>query len=132
VLIAPAADFTSALIEPRLSDQARRELAQTGVWLRPSDYGDAQPISRALLDDGDRWSILPGPVPITAPVRILQGRDDPDVPWAHALALSQALKSQDQVFTLIGDGDHRLSRPQDLVRITGAVEELVTYGEAGR
>jgi len=132
VLIAPAADFTSALIEPQLSPAARRDLAQTGVWLRPSDYGDPQPISRSLLEDGARWILLPGPIPITAPVRILQGRQDPDVPWSHALALSQALGGEDQIFTLIGDGDHRLSRPQDLARMIAAVAELDTYGEAGR
>jgi pimeloyl-ACP methyl ester carboxylesterase len=132
VMIAPAADFTSALIEPQLSDAARGELARTGVWRRPSDYGDPQPISRALLEDGARWTILPGPVPVTAPVRILQGGEDPDVPWTHALALSQALAARDHVFTLIGDGDHRLSRPQDLARMIAAVEELVTYGEAVR
>ncbi|MDE2486263.1 MAG: alpha/beta hydrolase, partial [Alphaproteobacteria bacterium] len=74
---------------------------------------------------GARWSILPGPVPIEAPVRILQGGADPDVPWAHALELANALKGQDVVFTLIKDGDHRLSRPQDLIRLTAVVEELV-------
>ena len=132
VLIAPAADFTSALIEPRLSGEARRDLARDGVWLRPSDYGDPQPISRALLEDGARWTILPGPIPIAAPVRILQGREDPDVPWAHALSLSQALETTGQVFSLIGDGDHRLSRPQDLRRIIAAAEELATYSEAER
>jgi pimeloyl-ACP methyl ester carboxylesterase len=130
VLIDPAADFTSALVEPQLSPDARHDLARDGVWLRPSDYGDPQPISRALLEDGARWSILPGPIPIAVPVRILQGREDPDVPWAHALALFQALESQDQVFSLIRDGDHRLSRPSDLKRIIGAVEELATYSDA--
>jgi len=130
VMIAPAADFTSALVEPQLSPDARHVLARDGVWLRPSDYGDPQPISRALLEDGARWSILPGPIPTAAPVRILQGREDPDVPWAHALALSQALESQDQVFSLIRDGDHRLSRPSDLKRIIEAVEELATYSVA--
>jgi len=132
VLIAPAADFTSALVEPQLSVDARRDLAETGVWLRPSDYGDPQPVSRALLDDGARWTILPGPVPIEVPVRILQGKEDPDVPWTLALALSQALSGTDQVFSLIADGDHRLSRPRDLARIIGAVQELGAYGEAER
>lgn len=125
LLIAPAADFTSALIEPNLPDEARRDLAETGVWLRPSAYGGAPPITRALLEDGARWTVLPGPVPIEAPVRILQGAQDPDVPWGHALALCHALKSTDKVFTLIGDGDHRLSRPQDLNRMLAVAEELV-------
>lgn len=125
VLIAPAADFTEKLMAPELTDEARAALAAEGVWMRPSAYGDPYPISQALFDDGARWSILPGPVPITAPVRVLQGGADPDVPWTHALELANELKSQDVVFTLIKDGDHRLSRPQDLARLVAAVEELV-------
>ena len=78
----------------------------------------------AALEDGARWSILPGPVPIEPPVRILQGGDDPDVPWRHALELAQALNSSDVVFTLIKDGDHRLSRPQDIARLIAAVAEI--------
>jgi pimeloyl-ACP methyl ester carboxylesterase len=124
VLIAPAADFTSRLMEPSLDDAARAAIQTDGVWLRPSAYGDPDPVTRLLLEDGARWSILEGPVPIEVPVRVLQGGDDPDVPWTHALELAQALKSQDVVFTLIKDGDHRLSRPQDIARLVGAVGEV--------
>jgi hypothetical protein len=125
VLIAPAADMTERLMIPGLSEEAKAEIAEAGVWLRPSAYGDGPyPITRTLLEDGARWSILPGPVPITAPVRVLQGREDPDVPWSHALELFNGLNSKDAVFHLIADGDHRLSRPQDLARLIAAVEEL--------
>ena len=125
VLIAPAADFTERLLRPSLSDEAHAALARDGVWRRPSLYDpEGYPISRALLEDGARWSILPGPVPIQAPTRILQGGEDPDVPWQHALEFANSLKGPDVVFTLIRDGDHRLSRPQDLARIVAAVEEV--------
>ncbi len=124
VLVAPAPDFTEKLMAPEMSEAAKAEMAATGVWLRPSDYGKPYPITRELLEDGARWSILDGPVNIDAPVRVLQGGDDPDVPWRHALELAQSLKSQDVVFTLIKDGDHRLSRPQDLARLIAALEEL--------
>ena len=125
VLIAPAPDFTEKLMGPEIDAAARHSLERQGVWMRPSDYGEPYPITRALLEDGARWSILPGPVPIEAPVRILQGGEDPDVPWGHALELAQGLKATDLVFHLIKDGDHRLSRPQDLKRMLAAVEELV-------
>lgn len=125
VLIAPAPDFTEKLMGPEIDAAARHSLERQGVWMRPSDYGEPYPITRALLEDGARWSILPGPVPIEAPVRILQGAEDPDVPWRHALELAQGLKATDLVFHLIKDGDHRLSRPQDLKRMLAAVEELV-------
>ncbi|HTI65926.1 MAG TPA: alpha/beta hydrolase [Caulobacteraceae bacterium] len=133
VLVAPAADFTEKLMEPALSPQARAALSRDGVWVRPSDYDPAgYSITRRLLEEGAAWSILPGPVAIAAPVRILQGGADADVPWRHALALYDALAGEDVAFTLIRDGDHRLSRPQDLARLVSAVEELVRNHDAGR
>jgi hypothetical protein len=124
VLIAPAPDFTEKLMAPEIPPEGRAALARDGVWLRPSDYGEPYPITRALLEDGARWSILPGPVPIECPVRILQGGADPDVPWRHALELAQAIKGVDVVFTLVRDGDHRLSRDQDIARLIAAVDEV--------
>lgn len=125
VLVAPAADFTEALLKPGLAPEARAALEQDGVWIRPSAYDEAgYPIAAALLEDGARWSILGGPVPIAVPVRILQGGGDPDVPWTHALALAQAIEGGDVVFTLVRDGDHRLSRSPDIARLVAAVEEV--------
>ncbi len=124
VLIAPAPDMTDKLIEPELPSEARAALAEHGVWTRPSLYDDGYPITRALLDEGRQWSILPGPVAITAPLHVLQGGADPDVPWRHAKLLADAWAGQDVVFTLIRDGDHRLSRPQDLKRLVAAVAEM--------
>ena len=127
VLVAPAADFTETLMRPGIPPEGRAALEGKGVWLRPSAYGEPYPITRGLLDDGARWSILGGEtIPIGVPVRILQGAEDPDVPWRHALELAQALKGPDVHFDLIKDGDHRLSRPRDLAHLVGAVEEMVT------
>ena len=126
VLIAPAPDFTEALMKPSLTPEAIRALDKHGLWIAPGGPGEGgYPITRALLEDGARWSILPGPVPIHCPVRILQGGRDASVPWTHALELAQAIEGQDVVFSLIKDGDHRLSRPQDLERLITALEELV-------
>lgn len=125
VLIAPAPDFTEKLMGPEIPPEGRAALAADGVWLRPSEYGEPYPIRATLLEDGARWSILGGePIPIEAPVRILQGGEDPDVPWRHALELAGALKGRDVVFTLVKDGDHRLSRPQDIARLIAAVDEV--------
>jgi pimeloyl-ACP methyl ester carboxylesterase len=125
VLIAPAADFTEKLITPDLSAEARAALLKDGRWIRPAEYDDVgYAITARLLEEGRAWSILPGPVPIACPVRILQGGRDTDVPWRHALALAEAIQGEDVIFTLTKDGDHRLSRPQDLARMTAAVEEI--------
>jgi len=124
LLVAPAADFTGKLIRPEMTHDDKAELQATGVWMRPSDYGDPYPITQALLEDGEKMAVLPGPILINKPVWILQGGRDPDVPWRHALALSEAVVSEDAVFTLIRDGDHRLSRPQDIARLIASVEAL--------
>jgi pimeloyl-ACP methyl ester carboxylesterase len=127
VLIAPAPDFTETLMRPRLSSEAALEIARNGFWTAPSAYGEAPYVITArLLDEGRDWMILDrGGVAITAPVRILQGGQDPDVPWTHALKLAEQIEGEDVVFSLIKDGDHRLSRPQDLARLVAAVEEMV-------
>ena len=126
VLVAPAADFTERLMRPSLPPQAHAAIARDGVWRRPSPYDDGgYLVSGALLEDGARWSILDGPVAVAAPVRILQGGADADVPWRHALSLAEVIESADLVFTLVRDGDHRLSRPHDVARLIAAVEELV-------
>ncbi len=124
ILIAPAPDFTEKLLWTQVTADQRRQIDETGVFLLPSDYeAGGLPITRSLIEDGARWSILPGPVGIKAPVRILQGARDVDAPWRHALELFHALESEDATFTLIKDGDHRLSRPQDLKRMVQAVED---------
>lgn len=131
VLIAPAADFTERLIWPSLSHEARHAIQTQGVWMRQSAYGDPDPITRELIEDGRRWSILPGPVAISAPVTILQGGADPDVPWRHALDLAVAIGLENLVFTMIGDGDHRLSRPDDLARLKSAVVDTLARAGLG-
>ncbi|WP_084420338.1 alpha/beta hydrolase [Henriciella litoralis] len=124
VLIAPAPDFTEKLMWPEFDEAAKKEIMEDGVHLRPSDYGDPYPITRALIEDGKRWSILDGPIVFDGPVRILQGMEDADVPWQHAERLVSAMTTSDLVFQLIKDGDHRLSRPQDIARLKETCAEI--------
>lgn len=124
VLIAPAPDFTEALMRPSIPPEGLRELELNGVWHEPSEYDEPLPITRRLLDEAREHLILGGPIPIRCSVRILQGQADPTVPWAHALKLADALESEDVVFTLVKGGDHRLSTPADLERLIRTVAEL--------
>ena len=124
VLIAPAPDFTEELMWKGFSPDIRHEIEQKGVWLRPSDYGEPYPITRALIEEGRNHLLLGGSIAVGCPVRILQGAQDPDVPWRHAFTLAQRLPAEDVVLTMIQDGDHRLSRPQDIARILAAVAEI--------
>jgi pimeloyl-ACP methyl ester carboxylesterase len=124
VLIAPAPDFTEQLMWNGFSPEIQQEIQTKGVWLRPSQYGDPYPITRALIEEGRNHLLLGSAIKVGCPVRILQGAQDPDVPWRHAFALTQRLPSDDVVLTMIQDGDHRLSRPQDIARIIAAVAEI--------
>ncbi|MGQ0681219.1 alpha/beta hydrolase [Bradyrhizobium sp.] len=124
VLIAPAPDFTEALMWKGFPADVREEIMTRGVWHRPSQYGDPYPITRALIEEGRNHLLLGSAIEVGCPVRILQGAQDPDVPWQHAFALAQRLPSEDVVLTMIQDGDHRLSRPQDIARIMAAVAEI--------
>jgi pimeloyl-ACP methyl ester carboxylesterase len=126
VLIAPAPDFTEELMWKGFSRQARHDIETKGVWLRPSQYGEPYPITRALIEEGRNHLLLGSAIEVGCPVRILQGAQDPDVPWQHAFALTHRLPVDDVVLTMIQDGDHRLSRPQDIARILAAVAEIST------
>lgn len=125
LLIAPAADFTERLLWASLDAGARQRILETGRFERPSDYGpDPYVITRALIEDGRRHLIMGGPIPFDGPVRILQGARDPDVPHEHAQALASLIRAQDIRFDLVADGDHRLSRKEDLERLCALATEL--------
>ncbi|CAN7644036.1 alpha/beta hydrolase [Bradyrhizobium sp. LjRoot220] len=126
VLIAPAPDFTEQLMWNQFTPEIQQEIQTKGVWMRPSPYGDGAPypITRGLIEDGRNHLLLGNAIEVGCPVRILQGAQDPDVPWQHAFALAHRLPSEDVVLTMIQDGDHRLSRPQDIARIIAAVAEI--------
>jgi pimeloyl-ACP methyl ester carboxylesterase len=125
VLIAPAVDFTEELMWKRFTPAIKRELDEKGIWERPSEYS-AEPylVTKKLIEEGRNHLMLGGMIETGCPVRILQGVEDPDVPWQHAKALVARLACDDVVLTLIKDGDHRLSRPEDIERLIRAVAEF--------
>lgn len=125
VLIAPAVDFTAELMEPSLSKAARAEIETTGRWMRPSEYSpEPYPITKKLLDDGRNHLLFGTAIRTYGPAHILQGMQDPDVPWKHALALVEHLADDPATLSFIRDGDHRLSRDQDIARLVAAVAEI--------
>lgn len=123
VLLAPAVDFTEELIWKKLDDDARRDIMESGAWRRASQYSpDPTPITRRLIEDGRDHLLLGGVIRAHARVHILQGMADPDVPWRHALTLVEHLSADPVTLTFIADGDHRLSREEDLAQLGAAVE----------
>ena len=125
VLIAPAVDFTEELMWKRFTPAIKHDLEEKGVWVRPSEYSpEPYLVTRTLIEEGRNHLLLGGMIETGCPVRILQGVEDPDVPWQHAVELASRLASDDVVLTLVKDGDHRLSRPEDIERMIGAVAEF--------
>jgi pimeloyl-ACP methyl ester carboxylesterase len=125
VLIAPAVDFTEQLMWSKFPAEIKREIEKKGYWLRPSHYGEeAYPITKDLIEDGRKHLLLDGLIESGCPIHILQGVQDEDVPWRHAVELVSRFSCDDVVLTLIKDGDHRLSRPADIERLLAAVAEF--------
>lgn len=134
VLIAPAPDFTEELMwKHEFTDEIRRAIMEEGRYARPSDYDD-EPyvITRKLIEDGRKNLLLDQPVVTGCPVTILQGQRDEAVPWRHGLRLMECLAFDDAVLTLVKDGDHRLSRPEDIARMIAAVAERAQAAEGAQ
>lgn len=123
VLIAPAVDFTEALMWANATPEVRRAIEEDGVWERPSAYSQAPyAITRALIEDGRRHLLLGRTVRSFCPVRIFQGMRDEDVPYRHTLTVVEHMAGDPVTLTLIKDGEHRLSRPQDLALLFEAID----------
>jgi pimeloyl-ACP methyl ester carboxylesterase len=124
VLIAPAVDFTEELMWAKFSPDIRKSIMEDGFFMNPSEYG-AYPITRALIEDGRNHLLFGSPITPGCPVHILQGMQDDPVPWPHAMKLVEHLPDSACTLTLIKDGDHRLSRPQDLDRLIASLDTLL-------
>lgn len=125
--VAAAPDFTEELIWARYPRHVRETILRDGVYLQPSEYDPSgYPITRGLIEDGRKHLMLQGPVDILCPLRLIHGMRDADVPWQTALRIAERIRSDDVSVTLVKDGDHRLSRDQDIARICALVDELAT------
>jgi pimeloyl-ACP methyl ester carboxylesterase len=126
VLIAPAWDMTEQLMWKRFPESTREAIQANGVYLRPSQYGDEPyAITRTLIEEGRHHLIGTSPFDPGRPVHILHGLQDPDVPWEHTLDLVAHLSGDWTTVSAVPDGDHRLSRPEDLERLTGVLDRLI-------
>ena len=125
VLIAPAWDMTEELMWKDFPASARAAVMEQGVWLRPSLYGAPYPITRRLIEDGRKHLLGRAPWDPGRPIHIMHGLLDPDVPWEHTLELESVLTGGWVRVSAVPDGEHRLSRPEDLEMLLGIVEALV-------
>ena len=125
VLIAPAWDMTEKLMWEKMGERSRNAVLTEGVFYAPSNYDDPYPITKILIEEGRNHLLASGGIAVNAPVRILQGMRDEDVPWEHARALVDLLATDDVELTLVKTGDHRLSKPEDLERLSRTIQVLI-------
>jgi len=128
-LLGPAAapDFTEDLMWQELTADQRGVLDAQGRVDIPNDYDPLEPcvITKKLIEDGKNNLLLCDPLNIQVPVRLIQGLQDADVPWATALKLQDALVTNDVEIQFVKSGDHRLSESQDLARLGRTLGSLL-------
>ncbi len=125
VLIAPAVDMSERLMWRKFPEDMREDFLEKGFYERPSAYGDGPYlITRRLIEEGRDHLLFDAPLAANCPVRILHGMQDPDVPWQMSLELVEHLDDEDVVLQLIKDGDHRLSRDQDIATLIRTIRAL--------
>ena len=127
--VAAAPDFTENLMWEAMSFAERREIMERGVIMVPNPYGGAYPVTRALIEDGRNHLLLGGPIALDCPVRLLHGQRDAEVPWETAMRIGERVRGEDVRTILVKDGDHRLSRPEDLALLGQVLGGLL--GEDG-
>jgi pimeloyl-ACP methyl ester carboxylesterase len=124
--IAAAPDFTETLMWANMSEDVRTELVDNGVIYQPSDYDpEPTPITMRMIEDGRKHMLLGGPITLDCPVRLIHGQRDPDVPWEWSERIADAVTSEDVEVIFVKAGDHRLSEPHDLRRLTRIVGGLL-------
>jgi pimeloyl-ACP methyl ester carboxylesterase len=120
--IAAAPDFTVRMWNQEFDEATRQEVLAQGYMMRPCDYGDdPYIITKALIDDGWANRVIASPLNLDIPVRLIQGTEDPDVPWQTAQRIADAITGENVEIILVPGGDHRLSRDIDLARLTRIV-----------
>ena len=120
--IASAPDFT----DWGFSDEEKGQLQKHGRLERFSEYGPEPMITtRAFWESGKANRLLQNEIAIDCPVRLIHGQRDSDVPWQISLDIAAQLRSADVQALLIKDGDHRLSRPQDIAVMLQTVQDLL-------
>ena len=123
--IAAAPDFTETLMWDAFSDDQKQKLKDNGLIHLPSDYDEPYPVTRSLIEEGRTQLLLKGDIPLTCPVRLMHGMQDTAVPWQTASGLADCLTSDDVSIHYIRDGDHRLSREEDLQLLCKTLDRLV-------
>ena len=126
ILIAPAIDMTKDLMSDHFSEKQLNELDSKGFIQLPSDYEEPYIITKKLIEDGKEHLLFGKTIEAGCPVYILQGAKDEAVPPSHAIKLLSHIMQDPVFFTMVPDGDHSLSRPQDLALLKNTITRIIS------
>lgn len=119
--IAAAPDFT----DWGFSQEQKMTILRDGKLAESSQYSDDPYVtSRIFWQSGEANRLLQKEIAFDGAVRLLHGQQDPDVPWAYALEIAKKIRSDDVQLHLVKDGDHRLSRDQDIALLLDVIARL--------
>ncbi len=119
--IAAAPDFSDWGFTEVQKNQLR---AGTTIYEK-NHYGyDPTPTHARFWQDAEANRLLDSEIAIHAPVRLLHGQQDTDVPPETSLRLARALVGNDVQVTMVKGGDHRLSRDGDIALLLRMVDSL--------
>jgi len=127
--VAAAPDFTERLIEPIMTKKQKKMMEEKGFFYEKEESEleegyDQIPITKKLMEDGKKHNVLSSPLKIDAPVHLLQGQSDNEVPWKFAVEISDYIDGDNIAVTIVKGADHRFSRPEDLKRIWDSIVSL--------
>ncbi len=129
ILIAPAIDMTKDLMSDHFSEKQLSELQSEGLIELPSDYDEPYIITKKLIEDGKNHLLFGEAIETGCPVFILQGAKDQAVPASAAIKLLSHIMQDPVFFTMVPDGDHSLSRPQDLALLKSTISRIISDAE---
>jgi esterase/lipase len=123
--IASAPDFTEELIWKKLNTSEKNNIKKNRIYKLKSNHNNFYPITKKFIIDGKKNLILNKKIKCNFRVELLHGINDSSVPWFYSLKLLKTLISKKINLTIINDGDHSLSRTQDLKKLDLAIKNII-------
>lgn len=123
--IAAAPDFTRVMADQSFDDTMWESYNTRGFAEMPNDYS-SEPyiITKTMVESGNRVCLLGQVHTLRIPMRLIQGHMDKEVDPNTPRAIVDCFTTTDVQIDMVNDGDHSLSRPQDLELIDFRVMEL--------
>lgn len=115
--IAAAADFTKFLLWNSFTNKVKKKIISGKIHKLKNEYDGYYPISKKLILGGKKNLILHKKKNCNFPVRFLHGAKDNVVPLEYSIKLSKTLNSNNSLILVQSNGDHSLSKKNDLDKL---------------